>query len=376
MSIDDKKESAAGRLLWALRGGGGLSYGIVTALRFKAFELPKITYSFSLSLDFLQQYCPSISTLHVLELWENIIKPENTPLLIGTNLKINAMRIAENAEPDPKAKLSCLINGYLAGDPKMFVKTISDCIATLRDIIGEDKSNVDLVRLVKAAKKVDWARSWIKEKTNELNIDMDPKNWRFESWDRQHHDLKLDSDGPAPHKITSRLAYKNWDETSRKALVCSLQSSLLAPEKGKCDDEYGIHPYITIGAISGEYYAKYKEFPDAIDSAFPYKKCLFTLQYQAWWDEFLNVEGKMVLHSADALVDAIDNRKYINRTEDWIEACRHYVIPHTGGAFISFKDASVKTQSYFSESYEALINVKEEHSKDKNLLFRTRKTII
>lgn len=377
LSIDDKSDSAEGRLLWALRGGGGLSYGIVTAFRFKAFELPEFTFSFSLSLDFLQNIFPDITTLDVLALWEDIVKPDQNPLLIGTNLKINAKSIEANIQPDPYAKLSCLINGYIAGETEEFVKIIAGWLKTLTKVICT-RSGKETV-LMQVASETDFmalAGSWIAEKSDELGIDRNPKNWRFESWDRRFHHLNLDADGPAPHKITSRLADSHWGEKSRKALVCSLQSSLLPPPKCAGSDEYGIHAYITIGAISGQFYKNYTTKPDAIGSSFPYKDRLFTLQYQAWWDEFLDVDGKMNLHPADAMVNAIENRKYINRTEDWIEQCRNYDIPHTGGAFISFKDASVTTKDYFNSSYKDLKDVKHQYSKDENLLFRTRKTII
>ena len=377
VSIDDNNDSAEGRLLWALRGGGGLSYGIVTEFRFKAFVLPEITYSFSLGLDFLDKYFPNINTLQILTLWEEMIKPDNSKVLIGTNLKINTKPIEEGTEPDPNAKLSCLINGYIAGSPEDFIAVIVGWIKILENIIG-DKPNIksDITRVIKAVSDSASAKMWLKDKADALGIDVNPKNWRFEGWDRRYHDLKLDSDGPAPHKITSRLADCGWNNESRKALICSLQSSLLAPLLCKGDNQYGIHTYITIGAISGEFYKNYKEEAGVIGSAFPYKDRLFTLQYQAWWDEFLDVDGQMILPPADAVVYGIENRKYINRTEDWIERCRNYDIAHTGGAFISFKDASVTTADYFSDSYDDLKEVKENYSQDDNLLLRSRKTII
>jgi hypothetical protein len=72
----------------------------------------------------------------------------------------------------------------------------------------------------------------------------------------------------------------------------------------------------------------------------------------------------------------IINRPFVNRAEDWMEDCRDYIIPHTSGAFISFKDASIPTSTYFSTSYKQLMAIKIECSKDPNLLLRTRKTIL
>jgi len=86
LSYLDTPNSKKGRLLWALRGGGGMSYGIVTELVFKTFELPEISFSFN--IKFNQQFTIKIGgekvafdpiekpAIEVLELWENAIKPD------------------------------------------------------------------------------------------------------------------------------------------------------------------------------------------------------------------------------------------------------------------------------------------------------------
>jgi hypothetical protein len=44
----DEKDGKVPELLWALRGGGGLSYGILTELRIQTFALPKELIKFEL----------------------------------------------------------------------------------------------------------------------------------------------------------------------------------------------------------------------------------------------------------------------------------------------------------------------------------------
>ena len=51
LSYLDDPRSKKGRLLWALRGGGGMSYGIVTELVFKTFALPEISFSFNIKFN-------------------------------------------------------------------------------------------------------------------------------------------------------------------------------------------------------------------------------------------------------------------------------------------------------------------------------------
>ena len=73
-----------------------------------------------------------------------------------------------------------------------------------------------------------------------------------------------------------------------------------------------------------------------------------------------------------------DNPVYerTNRALDWMQVARDFDIPNTSGSFISFKDSSIPTKTYFAESYEELIRIKKDHSKDDLNHFRTRKTII
>jgi len=163
---------------------------------------------------------------------------------------------------------------------------------------------------------------------------------------------------------------ETWDDESRKQLVCSLQSELLYE-----DEETNLSTYITLGAISGTYYANKNNQTDSVrvKSAFPYEHSAFTIQYQAWWDQPSGSKCTLNPGITDKL---IPTRFHENRAEDWMEVCRDYPIPHTKGSFISFKDASVPTRNYFGDNYQALIDVKLKDSKDEKCLFRTRKTIV
>ncbi|NQY30882.1 MAG: hypothetical protein HRT69_15620 [Flavobacteriaceae bacterium] len=109
----------------------------------------------------------------------------------------------------------------------------------------------------------------------------------------------------------------------------------------------GVHTYLTLGAISGNYYDNYRKNKDLIGSAFPYKDRPFTIQYQTWWDQFLDRDDKYCLTDEKRSKEMIINKPSVNRTEDLMQDCRDYTIPHTSGAFISFKDASMPTSTYF-----------------------------
>ncbi|MCO6427920.1 BBE domain-containing protein [Nitrosomonas communis] len=66
----------------------------------------------------------------------------------------------------------------------------------------------------------------------------------------------------------------------------------------------------------------------------------------------------------------------LNRALDWMDICRDYDIPNTSGAFISFKDSSVPTRTYFDKSYNELVKIKQTRVKDPYNHFSSRKTII
>jgi hypothetical protein len=130
--------------------------------------------------------------------------------------------------------------------------------------------------------------------------------------------------------------------------------------------EVGLFTYVTLGAIAGSYYQD-KENWKSNDIAFPYRDKQYTIQYQTWWNEDLGSkeEGQQNY--------VYDNT---NRALDWMQKCRDAEIPNTSGAFISFKDSSVPTETYFAQSYEDLKIIKEKWTEDKFNHFRTRKTII
>ena len=128
-----------------------------------------------------------------------------------------------------------------------------------------------------------------------------------------------------------------------------------------------LYTYATLGAITGDYYQNKITEQGKAQSAFPYKEHLYTIQYQTWWGPS-DDSGSVASHDDHT-------SQYLNRALDWMEACRDYAIPNTSGSFISFKDSSVATKTYFNKNYERLVEIKEVHSQDPDNLFQTRKTI-
>ncbi|KQK25214.1 hypothetical protein AR438_11850 [Chryseobacterium aquaticum] len=382
------------KLLWALRGGGGMSYGIITELIYKTFTMPDYTTKFTVAWEqkFGQDIPPAVD---ILKRWEELIEYNENPDLLGTNLKVVAkFKDINDTTPIEKSLHDCYFYGYYMGSRENF-QNQQEFEENLLKIIEENwfpedqfsQYNVNFEDSIEAVLSNNVTNN--SGKLTAVSNDNRRKWSTFSAWDRivkwdteqEKHPL-LESiydteslpphfqaippeiDKPAPHKITSRFAIVTDDENlasqRRIKLIESLESNLLATE----GENQGMNTYFTLGAITGAYYRDYdfnaNQFPEG--SSFAYKKCFYTVQYQAWWDN-----------------DGIENPKvqpYVNRAIDWLEVCRNYEIPATYGAFISFKDDSIPTRVYFQESYDRLKEIKEAYSQDPDNMLSSRKTII
>lgn len=344
-SLDDP-HSRNDRLLWALRGGGGMSYGVVTELRFHAFALPpqEALQSFQASLDHLR-------TRKALRRWEDCIAGDANPALLGACLKISARRLAAGEAPCDDARLPCALLGFYQG-------TQDEVRGFVRQHFG-------------------------RRAADSIVFDVGSAPWLFEHWDGRASQgeegglgaIVLETPGPAPHKITSRVVDGcDWGEAGRKAFVRSMQSPRAAALGGE-EADFHVHTYATLLAISGPFYAR-GQFADRTGCAFPYQDRPYIIQYQAWWDQYLDMAGQP-LADADTIRRAtLQNRHHSNLAEDWIAHGRSVALPGTRGAFISFKDAAVPTADYFCQHYHALREVKLRLAQDPDLLLQTAKTVV
>lgn len=353
IDIDEDENGNVPDLLWALRGGGGMSYGLVTELRIQTFKLPEELIKFELQWNSYSKdtdpnaYFP---TLKILQTWEKVIKATDTPQLIGTNLKINAIPAVDNFDYT-QIHHGCCMYGYWEGteeELKIFVKKRFESVPT--PVLSAQKSGSK----EQYTTPNDLMGSWGRDQFVPMPIPESEEGWG------QGTPIPPDLDDPAPHKITSRFVNsEGLDEEGYKQLLLSLTSPLIQLE----NRDWNLFTYVTLGAIVGDYYRN--NLDKAENSAFPYKDKLYTIQYQAWWNA-----PDPNMWPENGMYDDI------NRAMDWIDTARNFVIPNTSGAFISFKDIAVPTSTYFGKSYERLKKIKAECSKDPFNYLRTRKTII
>jgi hypothetical protein len=357
--IDEKdKDRSSQELLWALRGGGGFSYGIVTQMVIKTFKQPSHTLRFSLKWEHKCLSDKMPTAISILDAWEKVISADANPQLMGTNLQI--MAIPEDHLSVEESIHDCTFYGYYAGNAESLDKDLNAWF-------GPEHKGVLKIMPTKKNKDPD--------KQQELT-----RLQSFSGWDRvstakkkkeKKEEILLpgymppDEDAPAPHKISSRLVQEGGlGLEGQKNLIRSLRSKLI----NKVGIDAHLHTYVTLGAISGRYYGQEYNFPAyPAGSSFPFKKRPYTIQYQVWWDE--SDEDKIEGSTYHV-------NKFSNQALDWISECSTNSFPQTSGSFISFKDSSIPTRNYFMESYEQLKVIKETYSEDPDNIFSSRKTIL
>lgn len=387
-------DPAKKELLWALRGGGGFSYGIVTELVIKTFEQPHHTRKFRVVFN-------ESSALKVLEKWEDLIDYNQNEALLGTNLQIMGIPLDHSIEVQNSVH-PCTFYGYLAGNSETTKRTVKDWFVDFKNyklIIEQvfDKGTFDIngqVVTITAEDKKFVVQNEIyvfeygKLVSEEIQLTLNDDDYTFGNWHRITQEthtqeksevalqssfgskkmLELippDADESAPHRLTSRMVQESGlGEEGRKMLINSLRSDLIT----KQSQAAGIFNYVTLGSISGSFYKPYKDNPkQQYESAFPYHLRPYIIQYQVWWNTEEVYRKAGIEHHVSQLS---------NRAMDWIDISRERHFPQTKGSFISFKDASVPTQNYFLQNYQRLVDAKKKYSQDENNLFRSRKTII
>ena len=359
VDVDEDANGHVPPLLWALRGGGGLSYGIVTELRIQTFPLPSQLMKFQLEWNIPGDTTTSdnVPTLDILKAWENIVQSNSTSKLIGAMLKIMARPEVTNFDhtrishysilygfwEGSPAELNDFIKAYLPAEkPQLLITDQRESPKTGKEFY---QNNVQLMN--------DWDREHLYSDTTS------PKSGL------QHNaPISPFIYGPAPHKVTSRTVNSaGLGEDGFKQLLLSITSPLIQKENA----DRKLVTQLLLHAVSGDYY---RNNPQTDNCAFPYKDRLYMPRDQVWW----NTPNEKIEY------DAPSQDKYVyenvNRGLDWIHAARTFHIPNTSGAFISFKDRSIPTSVYFDKNYEKLKHIKKEHSKDPFNHFRSRKTII
>jgi len=350
LSIHNEEDQ---ELLWAIRGGGGYTFGIFSELFIQTFPQPKHTVRFTATWERLLGGRRIAPAIEVLEQWEKIIAPGENENLLGTNLQIYAIPEDERTIEDSEHTMK--FYGYYGTDDDDIMQALA---ADIERWFPGTLKPVGIIIISEKGKSYDFGPF---ERGVELIQPSTEKYLNFGSWERESYEVAKrksvgkvipgmlghfppDLDDKAPHKLSSKLVNKSGlGHEGRKNLIKTLRSKHIS---GITQTAH-VHTYVTLGAICGNFYGpnfQKQTFPKGV--SFPYQQRPYTIQYQVWWNE------------TEADRQHYDPEK-VDMAMQWISEARDFEFPQTSGSFISFKDAEIPIQNYFMENYDELVRIKK-----------------
>ncbi|HTN83206.1 MAG TPA: FAD-binding oxidoreductase [Sorangium sp.] len=288
---DDKENQD---LLWACQGGGGGNFGVVTSFTFKTHHVTEVSI-FRISW-------PWAELPGVLEAWQAFAPFADERLTSVLTLK------AESA-----GGVSCV--GQLLGTGEELRRLIQPLLSVQAAAPSSVSPSSVLIETLPHLRAVGQFGG----------LGSDPERWTV----HQHQEQ-------VPFKNTSAYAYERFDEGA----IATLAAELSRAPSSRCLvqlDAYG-------GAVA-------RVAPDA--TAFPHRRALWSLQYQAYWNA--------PAQEAESVA--------------WVERVRRSMLPHTRGAYINYIDANVEDwlTAYYGPNVARLAAVKAKY--DPREVFRFPRSI-
>lgn len=338
-------------LFWALRGGGGGNFGIVTRFYFKLQTLKKISTT---SLNFSRKEYAS----KVISTWMEMMGDPETPkeLIITLFLSANYKETRNNSDQirvffrffgdgDGLNKWVTEFSSRVKGNEltSNFPELLSSLITTFdfdmenagpKGLTLQEHDHLIFSELYRGSPELDKIPSWL---------------------EKQLAPPGSTCDMPHPHKVSSAFQLKN----GRKAKDQELAGKI-AEYAGAVKDFPHANAYITLHALGGQAATE-----PAGGRAFYFGDRNYLLQFQAWWSNPGDPQGK----------------DYIN----WVENFRKEVDDLVEGAFINFVDYHLVEDPttlqgrldlldyYYGENLPRLRKVKRTY--DKKDLFNFRMSI-
>ncbi|WP_437957130.1 FAD-binding oxidoreductase [Sorangium sp. So ce119] len=276
-------------LLWACQGGGGGNFGVVTSFTFKTHPVSEVSI-FRISW-------PWGELTSVLEAWQAFAP--FTDERLTCILKLTARSAGE---------ISCV--GQMLGTGEELYRTIQPLLS-MRAAVPTSVSIETLPHL---------------NAVGQLGgIGSDPDRWTVHQRQAQ-----------ASFKNASAYAYDRFGAEAIAALTAELSRAPSA----RCLvqlDAYG-------GAVG-------RVAPDA--TAFPHRRALWSLQYQAYWNAAAEEKANVA----------------------WVERVRRAMLPHTRGAYINYIDAELEDwlTAYYGANVARLAAIKARY--DPREVFRFPRSI-
>jgi hypothetical protein len=328
ISQDGGDEESA--LLWALRGGGGGNFGVVTKFCFRLVPWVHAVYT-DVIIKWGDEDLPNEDSLDQLVLnWIQLF-PRDVDTSLTTFMRVGVVESGGDrvviggrylgAETQARETMARL----LAGQPRprsaeyppsptqheTMMATAEGSEPRLRELLGRRLATMPEYQPGPALLQRASAQG-------EPPVDLSETCLGI----------------PIRHKISSGFARQQFDLTAVRALTSVIRNSRAIP---------GSRQYLSLHCLGGMI-ANYGN-----DSAFAFRDRTVLLQYQAWWQpDSPQLDGPCI---------------------KWIESFRQNMAPYTDGAFINFVDRDIALSEYYKGSMAQLIKVKRHWDPDDWLRF-------
>jgi FAD/FMN-containing dehydrogenase len=287
-------------LLWALRGGGGGNFGVVTRFCFRLSERKEPVYGVRL-------YWLGESARAVADAW--IEHAPDAPPELSSFLRLSS---SPHGSDTSEAGYTVLMVGVFSGTEEELL----EALAPITDAAEPDAREIE---------PLPPADDWLtRPPAPGLFAEIGPSPGL--------HLGMEEAEAPAPHKVTSTFADEGFRGDAIGALVDFVQTPTgFGPE---------VKAYVSLHALGG----RLTEYPDA-ECAFPYRDKRLIIQPQAWW------ETQPDPRQDDYIAWIAEARATVGTFG-------------TEGAFINFIDREVALEEYYGKSYDRLREVKRTYDRE------------
>ncbi|WP_299222754.1 FAD-binding oxidoreductase [uncultured Aquimarina sp.] len=305
-------------LFWAIRGGGGGNFGVITNFLFKLSPLRGNITTFEL-------HWPKDKMLKIAKKWMQELPTHTYNLTTACRLSVT--------DQNTPSRTAVLLVGQFYGeisDLQKILKPFYDISKPTYELY-ESQTYIEIVNaLLHSKKQSEPLPSLLAKRQTRLGSLLQP----IASVVKDEEAPTQTCDGPHPHKISS--AFPIYDDALVDKIVTYLDDTKASEV---------VNLYLSLHGMGGA-------IQDFTEGPFPYRAKDFLLQFQAWWSD-----------PKDS-----NTEKYIK----WIEDFRTALQPHVEGAFINFPDASLVNQSdttkgriellqyYYGDNLPKLIEIKKQ----------------
>lgn len=331
-------------LFWAIRGGGGGNFGVVTEYSVRLYQLPESKVSFRL-------HWTAAHRLDVAKAWLHLQASLRRELM--SFCRITVVPDAEKGSDE-----AILVGGVYLGSKPEFFEAIEPLVSQMP---APAKERYDVAHTRAWTREAESGTAhgggmsdFLAEIVNTIQF-VDPSSLgsmaSSETFGgagsaevttgRSAKAPNATCDQPHPHKVSSTFPKKGCDYNQlAEELVGYIECS-------EFDEE--VNRYVSLHCMGG---AVSDKAPEA--TAFPHRTQDVLLQFQAWWAG--QAGGKL-------------DSEYKTRVEGYIQWVKDFreSLSHTEGAFINFIDHDVPLEEYYGGNFDRLREVKKTY--DPNNLF-------